>query len=76
MSDISEEKTYEKTIEENFDILDGMVRRLESEEVPLEESFKIYEEGMKLLKELNGRIDQVEKKMQVISADGTLEDFT
>ena len=52
-----------------------MVKRLESEDVPLEESFRLYQEGMKLLKDVSGRIMTYEKKMQVLSGDGTLEDL-
>ena len=65
----------EMTIEESFALLDEMAERLESEDVSLEESFKIYEKGMKLLKDLNERIDRVEKKMQLIDAEGRTEDF-
>ena len=43
--------------------------------MPLEESFQIYKEGMDLLKSCNEKIDKVEKKMQQINAEGTLEDF-
>lgn len=57
----------EKSIEESFRMLDEMVKKLEDEDLPLEDSFRTYEEGMKLLKEVNGRIDTVEKKMQKIA---------
>ncbi len=65
----------EMTIEESFARLDEMVRALESDEVSLEESFKLYEEGMKLLKDVNGRIDEVEKKIRRIEEDGSTEEF-
>jgi exodeoxyribonuclease VII small subunit len=65
----------EKSIEESFRMLDEMVKKLEDEDLPLEDSFRTYEEGMKLLKEVNGRIDTVEKKMQKIAEDGTTEEF-
>ena len=65
----------EMTIEESFARLDEMVRALEGDEVSLEESFKLYEEGMKLLKDVNGRIDEVEKKIRRIEEDGSTEEF-
>ena len=71
----NEEGTEQLTVEESFPRLDEMVKRLESEDVPLEESFRLYQEGMKLLKDVSGRIMTYEKKMQVLSGDGTLEDL-
>ena len=63
------------TIEESFAKLDEMVRALESDEISLEDSFTLYEEGMKLLRDVNGRIDEVEKKIRKVEEDGTMEDF-
>ena len=63
------------TIEESFAKLDEMVRALESDEISLEDSFTLYEEGMKLLRDVNGRIDEVEKKIRKVKEDGTTEDF-
>ncbi|MER2025591.1 MAG: exodeoxyribonuclease VII small subunit [Eubacteriales bacterium] len=63
------------TIEESFAKLDEMVRALESDEISLEDSFTLYEEGMKLLRDVNGRIDEVEKKIRKVEEDGTTEDF-
>ena len=71
----NEEGTEQLTVEESVARLDEMVKRLESEDVPLEESFRLYQEGMKLLKDVSGRIMTYEKKMQVLSGDGTLEDL-
>ena len=41
----------EMTIEESFAALDDMVKKLESDKISLEESFRLYEEGMKLVKD-------------------------
>lgn len=65
----NEEGTEQLTVEESFARLDEMVKRLESEDVPLEESFRLYQEGMKLLKDVSGRIMTYEKKMQVLSGE-------
>ena len=69
------ESMEQLTVEESFAKLDEMVKRLESEDVPLEESFRLYQEGMKLLKDVSGRIMTYEKKMQVLSGDGSMEDL-
>ncbi|MDO4477781.1 MAG: exodeoxyribonuclease VII small subunit [Lachnospiraceae bacterium] len=66
----------EMTIEESFAVLDDMASRLEDDELALEESFSLYQKGMAMLKDLNDRIDRVEKQMQIISGDGATEDFT
>ena len=65
----------EPTLEEAFARLDELVERLEDRDVPLEESFQIYKEGMDLLKSCNEKIDTVEKKMQQLNEDGEMSDF-
>ena len=69
------EDERELTLEESFARLDELVERLEDRDVPLEESFQIYKEGMDLLKSCNEKIDTVEKKMQQINNDGEMSDF-
>lgn len=58
-------------IEESFDALDEIIGALQSGELSLEESFKKYEEGMRLIKACNEAIDKVEKKLEVVCADET-----
>lgn len=55
------------TLEESFTALDEIVDQLQRGELTLEESFKKYEEGMKLIKHCNDAIDKVEKKLLVIN---------
>ena len=69
------EKKKELSLEESFEQLDEMIERLEEDDVPLEESFEIYKKGMEMLKDCNGKIDAVEKKMLQIDADGELREF-
>ena len=59
----TEAKKEERSIEDTFGELDLLARKLEDKETPLEESFRLYRQGMELLKDLNGRLDTVEKKM-------------
>lgn len=54
------------TLEQSFGGLDTIIDELQSGELTLEESFKKYEEGMKLIKNCNDAIDKVEKKLIVI----------
>ena len=73
---MSEELKYaDRSIEELFAELEKTAQLLESGEVPLEESFSLYEKGMEMLKEVTGRIDLVEKKMLKVTKDGGLEEM-
>ena len=64
-----------RTLEENFERLEEILAEMDGGKLSLEESFARYEEGMRLLKKCNDAIDLVEKKVQVLSDDGTLEEF-
>lgn len=70
-----DEKEKVSSLEENFKQLDGMIEKLEDKEIGLEESFSLYEQGMKLLKQCNDQIDQVEKKVMVMNQNGELDEF-
>ena len=52
-----------ETLEAAFGKLDQMLETLESSDVSLEDSFRLYKEGMELLNECSQKIDRVEKKM-------------
>ncbi|MBQ1689356.1 MAG: exodeoxyribonuclease VII small subunit [Lachnospiraceae bacterium] len=58
-----------KTIDELFTELDTILSQLEGEEVSLEDSFRLYQKGMYLVKECNQSIDKVEKDLIVISEE-------
>ncbi|MDK2968261.1 MULTISPECIES: exodeoxyribonuclease VII small subunit [Lacrimispora] len=60
----------ERTIEETLKDLEELVKKLESQESSLEESFEYYETGMKLVKSCNDKIDKVEKKIIVLEENG------
>ena len=72
---MAEAKKEEKSIEDTFGELDLLARKLEDKEAPIEESFRLYRQGMELLKDLNGRLDTVEKKMLQMNEDGTFREF-
>ncbi len=65
----------EMSINESFEFLDSLLEKLREEELPLEESFALYEQGMKVVKKCSEKIDAVEKKVKVIDADGNLSDL-
>ena len=58
------------SLEECFESLDDIILELQSGELSLEDSFKKYEDGMKLIKKCNETIDKVEKKLTVVERAG------
>lgn len=59
----------EMTIEETFAALDDLIDRLESGKGSLEDAFKNYEKGMKLVKSCNDKIEKIEKQIMVLSGE-------
>ena len=70
------EENKTKTVEETFAALDEMAEKLESGDVSLEESFSIYQEGMRLLKDVSEAIDGIEKQMLLLADSGETEEFS
>ncbi|MFG6392983.1 MAG: exodeoxyribonuclease VII small subunit [Lachnospiraceae bacterium] len=54
------------TLEQSFESLSSIIGQLQDGNLTLEESFKMYEEGMKLVKNCNDALDKVEKKLVII----------
>lgn len=71
----TENRNQEMTMEEALKELDGIVERLESREISLEDSFALYQKGMELLWQCGSKIDTVEKKMLKLNEDGELSEF-
>ena len=65
----------ELTLDETFERLENAIAGLEQEDISLEESFKLYKEGMKLIKSCNDKIDRVEKEVMKLNEKGELEDL-
>lgn len=59
-------KEKENNLEKSFLELNEIIKKLESEEISLEDSFSLYQEGIKLLKSCNDSIDKVEKQLIVL----------
>ena len=68
-------ETGEMGIEKAFEELQELLSRMDEEGVSLEESFKCYERGMKLIRYCNDTIDKVEKKVMILSAEGKADEF-
>ncbi len=70
-----QEEEPAKSLEEAFQELEILADRLEEKGISLEESFRIYKQGMDLLKFCSQQIDTVEKKMLQIDKNGELSEF-
>ena len=71
----SEQLQEEKPLEEMFTELDLLAGKLEDRETSLEDSFRLYRQGMELLKLCSEKLDTVEKKMLQLNEDGTFSEF-
>ncbi|WP_455392945.1 exodeoxyribonuclease VII small subunit [[Eubacterium] cellulosolvens] len=56
----------ELSFEQALEKLEGHVRTLEQGELTLNESLSIFEEGMKLAKFCNRKLDEAEQKIEVL----------
>ena len=54
------------SLEESFEQLETIIEQMKTGDMTLEDSFKKYEEGMKLIKNCSNSIDRVEKKLFVL----------
>lgn len=67
------EKRFEKAMER----LEQIVKELESGELGLEESLKVFEEGMKLVRFCEQKLSEAEKKVTILTqrSDGSVEEL-
>ena len=65
----------DKSLEEVFEGLDKVMGELEADGVSLEDSFRLYNQGMELLKVCNDKIDKVEKQIKILDEDGEEHEF-
>ena len=63
------EGEQELSIEETFARLEEVLNKMEEGECSLEDSFRYYEEGMKLVKSCHDKIDRVEKRIQILGGE-------
>jgi exodeoxyribonuclease VII small subunit len=59
--------------EDSLNKLEKIVSKLEEGEIPLEESLKLFEEGIRLSRLCSQKLDEVEKKVEILlrGKDGT-----
>ena len=60
-----EEKKFEKALQE----LEQIVSKLEKGNLSLEESLKLFEEGIKLSRFCNSKLEEAERKIEILQKD-------
>lgn len=65
--------TKVKTFEEALSDLERIVKQLEEGDMPLEESLKLFEQGVGLARDCRERLTNVERRIEVLlkEADGS-----
>lgn len=58
-------KAFETSLEE----LERIVRELEQGELPLEKSLELFEQGVKLSRECQDRLNQAERRIEILMRD-------
>ena len=58
-----------KSFEESLTTLEKIVRELEQGDLSLEESLKLFENGVKLSRECQERLNQAERRIEVLLKD-------
>lgn len=60
----------EKTFESSLAQLEQIVEQLENGDLPLEESLKLFEDGVRLSRECRERLSDAERRIEVLMKDG------
>lgn len=62
------------SFEDGVGALEGLVAELESGELPLEKALESFERGVQLVRRLNDRLNEAERKIEILSRgpDGDL----
>lgn len=71
MSDSENQQTIEEALsfEEGIQELENIISKLELGEISLEDSFTLYQRGVTLSKMCSKQLQNMEKKIQIISLD-------
>jgi len=69
-------KPDEPTFELALQQLEQIVQKLEKGELPLEESLRLYEEGIRLSRLCHGKLEEAEGRIEVLMKDARGEALT
>ena len=56
--------------------LDGIVKKLEDGDIPLEQSLQLFERGVQLSRFCHARLEEAERRIEILNERGQLQDAT
>jgi exodeoxyribonuclease VII small subunit len=59
----------QKNFESSLDALEKIVRELEDGDLPLEKSLELFEQGVRLSRECQERLNQAERRIEILLRD-------
>ena len=63
------------TLEEAFVELNGIIEKMSADDISLEDSFELYNNGISLVKLCNEKIEKVEKKIEILENGGETDEL-
>ncbi len=60
------------SFEENVELLENIIDKLEKDKVPLSEALKLYNDGVKLVRQCNDMLDKAEKQVKILDTEEDL----
>ncbi len=54
------------SIEESFKAIDKIITDMDNEKCTIEKSIELYEKGIKILNDVNKKVDKIEKDLKVL----------
>lgn len=63
-----------KSLDEAMNELEGLLAKMESDVLSLEDTFTLYNEGLNLVKYCNTSIETIEKKIAILNVDSNSEE--
>ena len=66
-----EEKASSPTFETSLDELEHIVKKLEAGDLPLEESLRLFETGMRLSAECKKQLEEAETRIEILMKKGS-----
>ena len=53
-------------IEDNFEQLEDIISKMQSDRITLEQSFELYKKGLRLVQDSNNQIEKIQKQIKII----------
>ncbi|WP_278407419.1 exodeoxyribonuclease VII small subunit [Eubacterium ventriosum] len=60
-------------IEDNFEQLEDIISKMQSDRITLEQSFELYNKGLSLVQDCNNQIEKIEKQIKIIEEENINE---